>query len=189
MPPPFPFPLFCIWTRDWSKYFPSSGTLHARPTTPHPPSASCLPTWTLVTSSDLLESIIWCPDSVLILLHPFQDRLEIWRLPVLCLQYLAVRGANDIGISLAHVGLVNFFEDGFEVNSVGDARSIDDVKEIGERISYLDQILIGRRFLELSQFLPDQSYPEFSSRLIHKTRGRTDEDSKPFVERLDHPLL
>src|SRR6266581_8053124 len=70
MPPPFPFPLFRIWTRDLSRYFPSSGTLHAKPTTPHPPSASCLPTWTLSTGSDLLESIICSPDNVLICTSP-----------------------------------------------------------------------------------------------------------------------
>src|SRR5438552_13381283 len=42
MPPPLPFPLFRICISDCRRYFPSNGTLHASPTTPHPPSASCL---------------------------------------------------------------------------------------------------------------------------------------------------
>src|SRR5438445_13110964 len=131
MPPPFPFPLFRIWTRDWRRYFPSSGALHARPTTPHPPSASCLPTWTLDIGNDLLESIICCPDNALTWSHLFQDRLEIRRPPVLSLQYLTARRAENTGISLAHVRLVNLFEDGFEVDSVGDPGSVDDIQEIG----------------------------------------------------------
>src|SRR5207245_8493048 len=155
----------------------------------HPPSASCLPTWTLSTGSDPLESIIRCPDNALTWSHLFQDQLEIWRPPVLRLYYLAVRGAEDTGSSLAHVRLVDLSEDGFEIDSVGDAGSVDDIQEIGERIGYLDQVLVVRRLLELSQFLPDQSYPEFPCRLIHKTRRRTSEDSEPAVEGLDHPLL
>src|SRR5712692_4680499 len=134
IPPPFPFPLFRIWTSDWRRYFPSSGALHARPTTPHPPSASCLGSWTLDTGRDLLESMICCPDNALTWSHLFQDRLEIRRSPVLCLQYLDVRCAHDIGVSLAHVRLVDLFEDGFDIDSVGDAGSVDDVQEIGECI-------------------------------------------------------
>ena len=80
-------------------------------------------------------------------------------------------------------------EDGFEVDSVGDAGSVDDIQEVCERIGYLDQILILRYFLELSQFFSDQFYPEFPGRLVHKAGGGTGEDSEPVVELLDHPLL
>src|SRR3989442_10769999 len=175
--------------RDWRRYFPSSGRLHARPTTPHPPSASCLPTWTLDIGNDLLESIICCIDNALTWSHLFQDRLEVRRPPVLRLQYLGVRGAEDIGISLGHVRLVNLSENGFEIDSIGDARSVDDIQDIGERVSYLDQIFVVRCFLELSHFLADQSYSEVPGRLIHRTRGGTDEFSEPVVEFFDHPLL
>src|SRR3989442_10960530 len=118
MPPPFPFPRLRIWTRDCRRYFPSSGVLHARPTTPHPPSASCLPFWTRSIGSNLLESMICCPDIALAELHSLQNRLEIRRPPVLRLQYLAIRGAEHSRVSLAHVRFVNFSEDGFEIDSI-----------------------------------------------------------------------
>src|SRR5438105_11639017 len=61
MPPPLPLPLFRICISDCRRYFPSNGTLDASPTTPHPPSASCLTNGESGTGKVLRESIIAWP--------------------------------------------------------------------------------------------------------------------------------
>src|SRR5438876_3182305 len=61
MPPPLPLPLFRICISDCRRYFPSNGTLDASPTTPQPPSASCLTNEASGTGNDLRESIIAWP--------------------------------------------------------------------------------------------------------------------------------
>src|SRR5437660_790686 len=61
MPPPLPLPLFRICISDCRRYFPSNARLDASPTTPHPPSASCLTNGESGTGNDLRESIIAWP--------------------------------------------------------------------------------------------------------------------------------
>src|SRR5256886_15156066 len=80
MPPPLPFPLFRIWTSDWRRYFPSNGTLDASPTTPQPPSASCLTNGESGTGNDLRESIIAWP-VIAISLVSYQEVFPASKLP------------------------------------------------------------------------------------------------------------